>query len=293
MMVSGKVIFGATQHLPYPPQRPAKRPLPADKAAEWAWRDELPKAPRQTGPDGFFSAWNAVAGYGETLAPIDGDLNRYGLVPDFGAGDVPHADAVALYQAVSALDDWEIDLPEDWSVAPEIDGFGGLASRAIAAALRRARRPVSAIVANRAIMGLDPMTMTIGETTVEHERDASGRERWFVHRQVWTVTGHNADGSERTALETIEAPGLDKRRRPLPGAWRKPFLDPDPVDAVVARIEHEIWHAALTIVAGELAGKLETIDLAPPEASPRPWLAQPRITRILPDLTVRLAAKKL
>ena len=265
--------------------------MPADKAAEWAWRDELPKAPRHVGPDGFLSAWKAVAGYGETLAPIDGGLNRFGLVPDFGAGDAPHPDAVALYQAVAALDEWEIDLPEDWSVAPELDGFPSLGGKAVAAALRRARRPVSAIVANRAIMGLDPMTMTVGETVVDHERDASGRERWFVRREVWTVTSYNADGSERTALETIEVPGLDKRRRPLPGAYRKPFLDPNPVDAIVARIEHEIWHAALTIVAGELACRLETIDLASPETPARPWLLRPRLTRILPDLTVTLTPK--
>lgn len=279
-MVSGTMLTGHKSYPPYPLQ---KRVLPADKAAEWAWCDELPKAPRQDAPDGFVSAWRAVAGYGEMLARIDAGSNRYGLAPDMGAADGPHADAVRMYEAAVELDAWEIDLPDDWQPAPELDG--ALAAASIAQALRRMRRSPAALIANRAIMGIDRMAMTIGPTETAFERDASGRDRWFVKRDMWMLSGVNADGSERTVLESIEAPGLDKRRQPLPGAYRKPYLDPDPLDALIARAEHEIWHAALTALCGLLAGKLETIALAPPTWGVRPWLAGiGRIGRILPDL---------
>lgn len=282
-MVSGKVTSATNPHRPYPPCR---RVWPVEKALEWAWRDELPKAPRMESPDGFIAAWKTIAGYGEALASIDGGVNRFGLAPDMGADAEPHPDAVALFEAAVALDAWEIDLPGDWSPAPELDAFGGMTAAALSLALRRMRRQPSLLIGNRAIMGVDAMAMTIGPTEISHERDASGRERWFVRREVWSIVGVNPDGTDRVALESIEAPGLDKRRRPLPGAYRKSFLDPDPVDALIARAEHELWHAALSSVAETLAGRLETIDLAPPSVPARPWAEKPsRLARILPDLS--------
>lgn len=275
-------------HLPQNGKNRAKRRMTAERAVEWAWRDELPKAPRLVnGPDGFLAAWRKVSEFGERLSLVDmTGVNQWGCVPDLSADRYPHPDAEAIAEAVHALDGWTIGIPDDWSPAPELDAFAGLAARAVSIAARRAMvKPVSLIVSRRAILGIDPADWTIGPTEIGHEKAANGRDKWIVRATVDTIVGSNPDGSDRTVAETVELPGTGRNGKPLPGAYRKPYLDPDPVDPLTARAEHEIWHAALTALAEMLAGRLETIDMLPPETPARPWTAPMRIRRVLDDLS--------
>jgi len=87
--------------------------------------------------------------------------------------------------------------------------------------------------------------------------------------------------------EEIEADGWDARRRiPQPEAYNRLVLRPDPHDAIVARGEHEIWHAALCALAETLTGRLTSARPLPPGFAARPWenICGGRAPVILPDL---------
>lgn len=276
-----------------------RRAIPADAAVEWAFCQELPKSPEiGTGPMPLRTGYGSILDYGELGTVIDRDtVNRFGCVADLSADAFPDADAVTIGEAVLAMADEPVVMPEDWDPAPELAVFGGLGAKAVADAFARMtvtnragetvlRLSVADLVARRAILPVDPDETAIGDIAEDFERHANGKERWFVRREMWAVVGSNPDGSDRLALETYEASGTDKNHRILPGAYRKPFLDPDPVPAIIARAEHEIWHSALTVLAGDLDGALERFVVLPPLFSARPWEeAEDTAPRILPDLT--------
>jgi hypothetical protein len=274
-----------------------KRRMSAEDAVVWAWREELPKAPRlPNGPDGFRPSWRRTEEFGEYLSLVEKfGVNRYGCVPDFSAERWPHGDAVAIADAIFALDALAIELPEDWRPAPELDAFDGLGAKAVSDAWRkmtvadaeggmRLRLKPSDLVIRHAVLGLRK-DLGLDDVTVETECGGNGKPKWFVRVDQHAIVGRNADGSDRTELRTIEMPGLDKRGYPMANAYQKRFLDPDPVWTIVARAEHEIWHSALSLMAAELAGRLETVEIGEPVIAARPWEGPPvRPARILPDL---------
>jgi hypothetical protein len=90
---------------------------------------------------------------------------------------------------------------------------------------------------------------------------------WFRKTTITTKTGEPYE---------VETDGFNpKSRRPYPDAYRKTFLDPDPVFAVVARAEWQLWHMALVTVAADIANRLTGHRLLPCAADPAPWEGGP------------------
>lgn len=277
-----------------------RRAMPVDQAVAWAFRDELPKCPPvANGPAALRSGYGSVLDYGQLGTVIDQDrVNRYGCIADLSREALPHDDAVVLGDAVLALDGLVLDVPADWDPAPELAAFAGLGTRAVSAALRamivsdangasRLKLSPRDLVIRRAVLPPDPAETRLDAVALRHERHANGQDRWFVQATQWIETGaYDADGTPVTRPETIELNGTDRRGRRKPGAYRKPFLDPDPVPTIIARAEHEMWLAALDVLAGDLGGQAGGLVLLPPSVPARPWLDgdAPAEPRVLPDL---------
>lgn len=262
-----------------------KKPISIEKLLVWTYRDELPK--EQVGtlflrPDTFAGSWGAITKTGLLGTEVqEPDIrNRYGLVPDFTAQASPHEDAVKVYQAVRRLGDLHLDLPADWNPLVDLGDFGvdgaaaivrGLAALSVTDIngrrhLRDVHGPVH-LVERAAIMG--PPDWHFPKPVRKLVSHSNGKPRWFIKEK--TATGH-----------VYEAEGFDtSARRPKIGAYQKPYLDPDPIDAVVARGQYQIWYTALGLIVDDLADRLELWDVGPSAQSPYPWedgdVAMPRI----------------
>lgn len=282
-----------------------RRRMSISEALEWAWRDELPKVPTSTGAAGgprAGNAWTSILAFGEIGTVIDRQPNRWGCIP-FDVAGWPHADALAIADAVERLDGCAIVAPDGWNPMPELALIdAGLAARAAHEALervteddgaggRRFRTSPGLIVTRHAILGTAPDWRMDEPPVLCFEAHENGREKWFVRRETRQVIGSHHDGSERVEVVTIEVDGWStKHRRPVTGAYRKPYLDPDPVPVMVARAEYEILVAALGLLHDELCGQLTSIDLAPCGWPACPWDGDSaadgvRRGKILPDLT--------
>lgn len=270
---------------------------PVEAVVAWAWREELPKVPkRQAGPLPMAGGWDKTGRFAEMLSLVDQfGVNQYGAVPDFSADSWPCADAQAIGNAVMALDDCTLDLPDDWRPAPELDRFGGLGAKAVSEAWRRMtyadgqgrvmlRLKPSELVIRRAVLGYDVEAMRLDGVTEEIERHGNGKPRYYVEAIQDQLTGRQIDGVDETVARAIEVNGMDKRGDPLPGAYTKPYLDPDPVNAIIARAEHEIWLSALAVVFDMVAHELEDVRMLPCAVPAMPWLGEGRQARVLPDL---------
>lgn len=288
-----------------------RRRMTVAEALKWAWTDELPKeTAAHAGALATLaakSAWSGVLQYGELHSIVDRQPNRFGCIP-FDEGGLPHPDAYRLAEAVASLVECTVDVPEGWHPMPwlgEIDPHLGdkalrdaMASATVDGAdgLKFRLRP-DALVIRFAILGVMPLWRMANVPEVKFEIGANGKPRWFVQRPVTTEVGTYADGSPRFEARTVEVDGWSERlKRPIAGAYRRAYLDPDPVPVMVARAEYEILCAAMAMLADDLAGTLETIDLVPVDWPERPWEAQAdslvtgrirRQPRILPDLAHR------
>jgi hypothetical protein len=131
----------------------------------------------------------------------------------------------------------------------------------------------SGIVRTAAILSPPDGSM---ETPVLRPVQAFGKDRWF--RRVFVET--EAGGFE------AEVDGRDRKtRRPYPDAYRKYVLDPDPVDALVARARYQVWRSAMDLLHATLAGTLEGIELSTCRAPWAPWARPGEPARELADLT--------
>ncbi|TGQ69529.1 hypothetical protein EN829_014970 [Mesorhizobium sp. M00.F.Ca.ET.186.01.1.1] len=275
-----------------------KRGGPVESVIAWAWREELPKVPRRMdGPMQMAGGWDKAGRFAEMLSLVDAfGVNQYGAVPDFSADSWPCEDAQVIGDAVMALDGYALELPEDWRPAPELDRFGGLGAKAVSEAWRRMthedgqgrvmlRLKPSELVIRRAVMGWDADGMKLEDVSQGFEVYGNGQEKWFVAKTVDTIVGANPDGSDRTVPQTVELNGWNsKSRRPYPDAYRKPLLDPDPVDAIIARAEHEIWLSALAMVFEDVAHRMQDVVMLPSAIPAAPWLTPMPSARVLPDL---------
>lgn len=261
----------------------------------WAFVDELPKEASSSTLTGigYVSAWGGIERYGELLTMIDAPANRWGVVPS-GAGSDPHPDAVAIGDAVRRLDDIEVAPPEGWDplcdlATPDLGAQGLAMLRACAAGAyerittldadgrtRVVRFGLFDLVRRCAILGRPPAWEADAPRVVSIKGDR-GRERWFRRA---TLTG--ADGIPYE----VELDGYDARRkRPHPDAYRKFRLEPDPLDAAVARAEYEVWHAALALLVVDLDGRLADHRATGPARAERPWMGPAQdAARILPDI---------
>ena len=250
--------------------------MPIDALLSWAYREELPKddAPGFVDQIGYMPAWGGVERYGELMTLIDGAVNQWGVVPSFVASEGPHPDARVIGAAVRSLDEVVIGMPdaEEWAPLADMGDLGPHGAAAVARALEKAtiveadgtrvmRGRVSELVRICAILQRPPVWQAERpELKVEM---ISGRERWF--RRVW-IEG----------VGEVEVDGYDRRaKRPYGDAYRKHYLDPDPMEAARARAEYEVWHAAMAVLVEELASGAHGVmsaHVAEASAHPvRPW----------------------
>jgi len=99
----------------------------------------------------------------------------------------------------------------------------------------------------------------------------NGKAKWWIRERRWVDTGKSPDHKLGHWAE-VEVSGVDAKRRPRPGAYRKFRLDPDPHLAICARIEWQVWRSALDMLLDDI-GELETIALEPSELPREPRAA--------------------
>jgi hypothetical protein len=266
-----------------------RKPRPIEELLRWAYLEELPKIPRiAAGPAGYGVAWNAISRWADELSLAAANENRYGVLPDLSIDSFPHADAFRVHDAVAALDDWELGLPDDWSPLADLGPLDGHAVIVAAKALdvmtvvdadgkRKLRRSPRRLIFRHAILGGCPDVEVWApeiKTVTEY-----GKAKWFLRSVVTT------DGAFGPLYAEVEIDGYDhKRRRPRPGAYQKTWLDPDPLDDVISRGEYEIWRSALDVLTSELSGALADFDVVPCSRPMRPWEEPPAAAgRVLQD----------
>lgn len=275
--------------------------LPLEAHLKRVYLDELPKADavRIVGAVGVKMAWGRIDRFGELLTEIDEDgvtLNRYGCAIDESATTGPSEDAIRTYAAILALDDMRIAVANDWNPIEDIDDGDPLYQAAIGRALNRITtldgrervltlRP-SHLIRRHAILGGAPDTFA--EKPIRQVESRNGRPRYF--RRALVPIGETLDGQPR--FGEAEVDGYDQRRkRPYPDAYTKAYLDPDPVDAVIARAEYETWRSALDVLADVLPTLLEAVEIEPTDWPRRPWIqGTPPGRRILIDRVTTRAA---
>jgi hypothetical protein len=274
-----------------------------EDAIRWAVRDELPKVGadvvggwiRAGAPNGAASPALAASVAGQMGASVDARTNRYGVVPDFGAlGRLePHPAAVAIGEAMLALDGIEAGGFADWEAFDDLAGLGDdpvagplLAearrdAQAQAGTMARMTGSLSALMVKRAVLG-PPSGWEIGEVRAEVVT-SHGKPLWFrLERRpvAWN------DRDEAIAWADVETDGYNaKAKRPFPEAYRKHRLEPDPLLAVLARAEWQLWRAALDVVFEDVAGcgavAVGGVAVLPSRLPMRPWVegmpAQPRV----------------
>lgn len=277
----------------------------------WAYRDELPKDQLSTAflrPQAFGEPWGSVTKTGMLGTEIQEPsiCNRYGMAPDFTAFGQPHADATLLWAYVQALDDATITIPEDWNPIADLGDLAHYGEVATAKAIDRLcfhvtpppkaesttfrsarirrqaadgtmklRVPISETIHKYAVLGKGP-EWKADKPTFCTVKTKEGQSRWFIREEI-VIHG-----------ETIirEADGFDRKRRvPKPEAYLKHYYDPDPAKTAEARGEYEIWHAALSALADDVAGRLIDHEPLTPARAARPW-EEPEIhmPRIIMDL---------
>jgi len=283
--------------LPAPPA-PRKR-MGVEDLLRWAYCIELPKQPRQAGPMGMPVAWDKVAKWMEELTLTVGDGNGYGVEPDLTAADFPHADALAVHAAMERLDGLQVEMPEGLDLLsdlPEIESHHeALVTRALDQLCvfdREGRRWLKSsprrLVFRHAILGGCPdWIVDAPEVKAVSEY---GKVKWFVREVMVT------DGAFGPVNVEIEVDGYDQRRHvPKPGAYTKTVLDPDPLWAVVGRMEYQIWRSALDMLVEDLSAMLRDHEALASTRPVRPWdVPAGQGPAVLADLSasgdVRLAA---
>lgn len=256
----------------------------------WAFCDELPKAGagRQMAGIGVGNAWRPMTEFGQLLTIVDSfGWNRFGVWADVTKEGSPHPDAIAVHGAVHELDAMEIDLPEGWDPLADMEGIDderpALIARALghislidASGARRMKGAVSALLIKHAVLGGCP----VWEAEQPERRfvlGANGKPAWFR-----IVTVETSAGPMESEVDGYDA----KAKRPMAGAYRKTFLDPDPTEAALGRAEYQVWRFALDLLVERLAGCLAEHEVEPSGRSLWPWEEAPETApRVLPNLT--------
>lgn len=283
-------------------ERPAKRVLQIEAALRWAYRDELPKqrpeARTKSALGRLESSWLSMARVGELGTVID--FNGFGVLHDPAAVGAPHPDALRIAEAVQGLDSIALDLAEDWRPFGDLGDLGeaGEAARiraidAVSLVVREGRQRVRQLkarprelVQKYACLGGAPDWQAERPEIKFESNSANGKPKWF-RRKLVTVEGAFGD-----VPREIEVDGFDaKARRPYPDAYRKTYLDPDPVEAAIWRAEYQVWVTALDVLAIDLEGVLETIEIRPSDRTLAPWedpnRREPQILRPIDEKPVR------
>jgi hypothetical protein len=256
-----------------------RRKMDIEAALRWAHVEELPKAEAMRraitrGPDGEGRAWERIENYVTLLTEID--YNAYGVLPDPLRMGTPHEDALTIARAVARFTDHVVVLPEGWNPIADLGDLGSDGAACIREALdmvtrvgAQGRRQCKArpdhLLIRHAVLGGCP-DWRIEEKPERRVVCENGKPKWFRRSLVWA-------GDELTGQwEEVEVDGRNPRtKRPYDDAYRKTYLDPDPVLSIAARAEYEIWHGMMMLLGEMLAGEMESIELQPFRRSSRPW----------------------
>jgi len=248
-----------------------RRMIGIEALLRWAYRDELPKhgAPVSLAPSR--AGWDAVSAFGELMPETVHDgVNRFGVVPfDIDAGRV-HPDAEIVAASVRALDELVVALGEEWApvqdvpwLLEEMPWLRPAVSRSLFLSSGKLRRSVARLVERHAIMGGSP-EWAMDEPKRRFVMSGNGRMRWFRR-----IVVEGSDGPNE-----IEVDGYDSRRKvPYADAYRKSYLDPDPVPALIGRAEYGFWWQALAFLCGQLNGRLSEHAVEMTALPPQPWVA--------------------
>ncbi|MBO6759326.1 MAG: hypothetical protein JJ902_23590 [Roseibium sp.] len=254
-----------------------KKRIDIEKLLKWAYCEELPKAAGESGGSGGGGSWLGGGSFVELLTVIDD--NRYGVVPDLAASGEPHPDALTLHAAVSKLDEGSVSVPADWNPMPELSCYGHHADLALTDARAqlfieapdgklRWRRPPRDLIRKHAVLGGAPDGFG-SLPDLKPLRGPNGGEIWYrmCVQLVATVDG----GMSELHYECDD--GWDQKRRvPKRGAYRKFYLDPDPVPAVVMRQEYVLWWQCLDALVERLSGRLDAHEPCGPTRPMTPWV---------------------
>ncbi|MDR6952306.1 hypothetical protein J2X65_001661 [Ancylobacter sp. 3268] len=261
-----------------------KTSIDIEQLLVWAYREELPKEANPVPSLSLAAAagWAGVSRYGELLTVIDGaDVrNRWGVTPDRTAQCAPHADAIAVAEAVADLDGLVIEAPVGWWPFGDMaspDAWGDVGQQVVRDALDRMCVPAamgalrfkaspSWLVRKYAMVGGVP-DWEAEAPEYRMVRGGNGKAKWFVMRSVPQIVG-----GEVVAYADCEQDGWSPtRRRPVKGAYNKWELVPSPFYAAVDRAEYEVWHSGLVVLADALRDSLERYRVTGPARPARPW----------------------
>jgi hypothetical protein len=271
-----------------------KRRIGIEEALRWAYRDELPKTPRAAPSHmPLVSQWRQVEEFFEELSLAGLDENRFGLVADPFAQSEPHPDAIRIHEAVRRLEEFDIDMPDGWPFVG--DGEGALRCGAGVRDLvfgrdrqgaRRLRFSVPLLLAHHAIMG-DCPDWRVEDYAEGVETWPNGRPKYYRTMRQW-FDGPN--GPVEDVFEVVVQTGHRAGGVPVEECYTKAVLDPDPTFDLVSRAKYEVWRAALDVLAIDLEGELDTLDVEASFRAREPWVTgETRSGRILPDLSGRWA----
>ena len=276
-----------------------KRSLDIEAALRWAFRDELPKVGAMNrdevdAPRGSTFSTDETRGFSNDVQLMMSlSTNCFGVVPSVGVRGSAHPDAIAIGDAVAALDGMVMGVPDGWKplaemddLSPEVTSLVQVAVNEIAGEVEGGRRlfgmrPSFVVQRYAASGGAPDWRAEVPQVKLVSE---FGKPKWFVTRTTWIKT---VDG--RDVAHDVEEDGYNARsKRPYGDAYRKLFLSPDPTPAIRARAEYEIWHAALDALVQDLAARLSTIRLSPTRRPARPWLDGDGAPVVLPSLAPSL-----
>jgi len=245
----------------------------------WAFVHELPKGGGVDGLDNVNSAWRMlqasswgkITNWAELMTTIDAPGRDHdNFLLEQGA---PHDDALLVGEAVADLAHCEIVVPAGWDPLPDWpqhdDRMPGLTAQAVERAverftlrprIRRAAHLVSLVIGS-AVLGREPGWAAPVPAIKMVER--AGRPAWFMAKQVRDVFGR---------ANEIEVDGFNRKAgRPYRGAYRKYEFSDDPVADIMARLDRELWAAALRRVHDRVANQLVSHRLSESEIVARPW----------------------
>jgi len=240
-----------------------------EELLNWAFVHELPKGGGVEGLANGNSAWGTIVSLGTRV-----QTGRYpgGGENYFIEQGEPNPDALALGYAVRSLRNLDVVIADDW--APLADWPAMPQPELVEEAVARAKAHYfgrSVETRREAIVTLVAGTAALGreiEVSAEPSRvrmvERAGKPAWFVKRQMRDANG---------AMVMMEMEGRNPRTcRPYPGAYRRYELSTDPLGDILARLDYQVWIAALRGLERKIGKELVAHRLSPFERSMTPWL---------------------
>ncbi|MCK7611978.1 hypothetical protein [Roseibium sediminicola] len=246
-----------------------KKRIDIEKLLKWAYCEELPKGGSGGAGMRAASAWASVESFMQLLTKVDD--NEYGVVPTLSPFDgEPHEDALKVHAAVNALDQLELDFPENWNPMPCIEEHPEECASVMSQVrfgLRQRKRSASDIVRRHAILGGCPDWH--GETPVLVARkNRNGQDAWF---RMIVQQGSDPEGHPVEYRHETEDGWCRVQKAPKRGAYRKFHFDPDPVPCMIARGEYQIWCSCLAELVENLSENMELWHLNESNMEHCPW----------------------